>query len=567
MKKILVFTCDLIGEKMAGPAVRALEIARILAEKYKVEISCPEINGELPRLSENLSVSQYGITPRWNDLDVFDAVMIPASMNVDAHIKPPLIVDLYDPFILSNLPRTDKSESIQIQELNALKRNLRRGDYFVCASQRQRDFWLGMLAAEGRVNIHQFKANSNLDDLVQLAPFGIPEDLPVDGARQFPGDPEAFRLVWAGGIWDWFDPLTLIRALDKLNKSGTNVVLYFMGTRHPNPSMTKMLMAQQAKELASESGLINKTVFFGDWIPYHERGEILCKAHAGISIHYPHLETHFSYRTRILDYIWARLPYICTEGDTFGDIAFEKKVGIAVKPENVDVLTDAISRLVSDSDYYSSCIKNLESLAVSMHWKQVLQPLIDFCANPHFSNDTNRMILNSEEEISDFIGGCEVSRDPAHEILGTGIEQSLKVAGGGLCRIDLKLATFDRLNTGTGIFELFDSKGRSLVVIPFDLGSVEDNKWRKFHFGPVSRLPNDMIRLNLAVQGAISGNTITIWTDPDETESTFRLNGQVYPGSINYRLYSDDFPESDRELFIKSDRFGFRRRITKWLRK
>ena len=26
-----------------------------------------------------------------------------------------------------------------------------RGDFFVCASERQRDYWLGMLAAEGRI--------------------------------------------------------------------------------------------------------------------------------------------------------------------------------------------------------------------------------------------------------------------------------------------------------------------------------------------------------------------------------------------------------------------------------
>ncbi|MCD4654636.1 glycosyltransferase family 4 protein [bacterium] len=567
MKRILVLTCDLIGHKMAGPAIRALEMARVLASDNDVEISCPEINGVLPDSSDfpdNLSVSEYGTSPRWNDMDKYQVVIIPASMNVDAHIRPPLVVDLYDPYILSNLPRTDKSELVQLQELQALKRNLQQGDFFVCASQRQRDFWIGMLAAEGRINVQQFKADSNLDRLIQLAPFGISETRPVRGARRFPGDTDAFRLVWAGGIWDWFDPLTLIQAVHNLCSSGVNVTLYFMGTQHPNPNMTDMSMAQKAENLALELNELNESVFFGDWIPYHERGEILCEAHAGVSTHYPHLETRFSFRTRILYYVWARLPFICTEGDAFGDIAGSRKTGIAVMPEDVDALTDAIKKMIIDREIYGKCQQNIDDLASEMIWPNVLKPLRSFCSDPYFAVDRNIAPLRVDDE-SEYIDGSENSISPAGEILGDGIEQIVSVPGGGLCRLDLKLASFDRLNTGMGVLELIDSTGLKLVTIPFDLETVEDNQWRKFYFGPLPRFPDEKILIRLKMHGVSTGNTITIWTDPSRSNSIYKQNGQDHVGSINYRVYSLNYPGADQVMKSYSD--GFYRRARRWLKR
>ena len=68
-----------------------------------------------------------------------------------------------------------------------------------------------------------------------------------------------------------------------------------MGTNHPNPGMTRMKMVEQTHDLVRQLGLLNKSVFFGDWIPYDRRGSVLSAATIGISTHFPHLETHFSY--------------------------------------------------------------------------------------------------------------------------------------------------------------------------------------------------------------------------------------------------------------------------------
>ncbi len=552
MNRILVLTGDMIGDRMAGPAIRAFETAQVLAEKHRVTLSCPQVTGMIPPHHSNMDISSFGAEPRWSELKSYDAVIVPGSMHIDAHFDTPLLVDLYDPFILSSLARTDKTPEKQVEELESLNRNLARGDFFVCASERQRDFWIGMLAAAGRVNTIQFKSDSYLLSLIQIAPFGIPSCLPTDHIDNQSDDSHDIRMVWGGGIWDWFDPLTPIRAVSALNRSGRNVSLHFMGSGHPNPNMTRMTMVERARTLAADLQLLDKHVFFHDWIPYIERGRMLNSATLAVSAHYPHLETHFSFRTRILDYIWARLPFVCTQGDYFADLATSRQTGIAIPPEDVVAFVKAVEKLIDDKDFYSECKSNLDRTAHDMTWQKTLEPVITFCDSPGRAVDTVRSPLNRQTDDGIFIGGCENAVESAGEIIGSGIEQSIETAAGALCRIDLKLATFQRDNTGYGLFELLDKTGEIRVRIPFDLATVADNHWYPFRFGPIPS--GDSARWTIRLKCPVSkpANAVTIWTDNTIPDHQYRLNGVRQPGSINYRIFSKSYPGSETPLHWRS---------------
>src|SRR5207244_1616744 len=74
-----------------------------------------------------------------------------------------------------------------------------------------------------------------------------------------PGIREAdFVLLWGGGIWNWFDPLTLIRAVARIAGQRDDVKLFFLGVRHPDPLIEEMAMAAQAVALADELGLTGR---------------------------------------------------------------------------------------------------------------------------------------------------------------------------------------------------------------------------------------------------------------------------------------------------------------------
>ncbi len=90
--------------------------------------------------------------------------------------------------------------------------------------------------------------------------------------------------------------------------------------------------------------------FNSGWVDYDDRQNYLLDADVGVSTHFQHVETTFSFRTRILDYLWAGLPIVATEGDTFGDLIRAEKLGVAVPDEDVDALVDALDLVLGDAD-------------------------------------------------------------------------------------------------------------------------------------------------------------------------------------------------------------------------
>ena len=185
-------------------------------------------------------------------------------------------------------------------------------------------------------------------------------------------DDDDFVLVWGGGIYNWFDPLTLIRGVGKVVDEHPDVKLWFMGSAHPNPGVPKMQMAHNAYRLAEELGLLGKHVFFNEgWVPYHQRQNYLLEADVGVSTHYEHLETAFSFRTRVLDYLWCSLPIIATEGDSLSLVVKERELGLTVPPEDVDAVAAAIVRLRDDREFYERCVAGIAALQPEMTWERV----------------------------------------------------------------------------------------------------------------------------------------------------------------------------------------------------
>ena len=104
--------------------------------------------------------------------------------------------------------------------------------------------------------------------------------------------------------------------------------LFFLGVQHPNPNVPEMRMVVEARDLATELGLIDRHVFFNEeWVAYDDRQNYLLDADIGVSTHFHHVETEFSFRTRILDYLWAGLPFVTTAGDSFADLTTSTPLG------------------------------------------------------------------------------------------------------------------------------------------------------------------------------------------------------------------------------------------------
>ena len=297
----------------------------------------------------------------------------------------------------------DRWKATVASATDVLNAQLRRGDFFLCASERQRHFWLGQLAAVGRINPENYSNDETLDRLIDVVPFGMSDSDPVQTRHAIKGTvpgigTEDKVVIWAGGVYNWFDPVSLVEAIGELAQRRPNVRLFFLGMKHPNPHVPEMRAAVEAMRRSEEHGLTGIHVFFNHtWVDYDDRHNYLLDSDAGVSTHYEHVETTFSFRTRILDYLWAGLPIVTTGGDSFGDMVRDKGLGVTVGSGNVRELAEALEIVLYDDEFADRARGNIATLRTGFTWSGVLAPLMKFCRDPRPAPDRLEQVAVSDQ--------------------------------------------------------------------------------------------------------------------------------------------------------------------------
>lgn len=404
--RVLIVTGDPIGKKLAGPAIRAWNMAELLASGN--EVTLVTLNGAEPIEAPFTIVhvpagddKSFSKLEQWADVIIFQGHAMAVFDALRASNKI-LVVDIYDPLHLEELEQGRdlpvEQWRQQVSDATAvLNEQLQRGDFFLCASDRQKMFWLGQLAGLGRINPDTYDDDPDFDKLISIAPFGLPTTPPVherDVLKSVhPGiSSDDKLLLWSGGLYSWFDPKTLIRAVAHLSAKRKNVRLYFQGTKHPHPGVAEHRIISDSRELARELDVLDSAVFFNDsWVDYDDRQNYLTEADAGVSTHHSHIETTFSFRTRILDYLWAELPMVVTEGDHFAELVATEKLGLVVPAGDVEKLAEALDRVLFDAAFGAEARANIRRVRERYYWHVALAPLVDFVANAHHSQDQREL--------------------------------------------------------------------------------------------------------------------------------------------------------------------------------
>jgi glycosyltransferase involved in cell wall biosynthesis len=401
-KKVLVITGDPIGVKLAGPAIRAWNIAQALADLQDVVLMSLTRVEDIPAPFRLVQVDAghdrgFAQWERWADIIIFQGHAM-ESFDGLSGTKKIVVADIYDPMHLEQL---EQSKSLSLVEWNSrveeatlsLNQQLLRADFFICASERQRYFYLGQLSALGRLNPSNYAADPDLNRLISVVPFGLNRQLPAHNRAVLKGILKGIAetdkvLLWGGGLYDWFDPKTLITAVSQLSLRRPSVRLFFQGTQHPHPGVPEMAVVRESRELARSLGVLGSAVHFnGSWVDYADRHNYLIEA--GVSTHFSHMETAMSFRTRILDYLWAGLPMVVTEGDVFAELIERENLGIVVPAQDTDALADALERILYDKEFITEARENIVRIRERFYWDVVLRPLVTFVAAAHRAPDSN----------------------------------------------------------------------------------------------------------------------------------------------------------------------------------
>lgn len=406
MKNILLIAPDKISHSMAGPGVRYWNFAVQLSKKFRVTLLTKNEDVPVSSLFEIKYV--HSVKELSLFFKTFDVVIVQGLALIEypilKKINVPLVIDLYDPFILENLANEagdgEWAWEQYCGDLDILREQLLVGDFFICASEKQKDFWIGMLSALLRINPMTYKEDPTCNKLIGVVPFGLPQEQPIKTSQVVKGIVEGIEkddrlILWWGGLWNWLDPLTLVRAMEIIVKKKNDIKCLIIGTKHPDPEFIPHEIVKKVIDESTRLGLTNKYIFFKEWVRYEERQNYLLEADIGISLHYNNLETRFSFRTRILDYLWCGLPMIVTKGDVLSDIVASRNLGLITTPENPEELASNILMALSNTDIYK---KNIQLIKSEYNWDVVIEDLYHFCCNPRISTDKFKIEKNWQKK-------------------------------------------------------------------------------------------------------------------------------------------------------------------------
>jgi GT2 family glycosyltransferase/glycosyltransferase involved in cell wall biosynthesis len=399
--RVLIITGDPIGAKMAGPAIRAWNMASALSAEH--EVTLLTLSNLEPRPASftlrrmRAGDRAFGALEKWADVIVFQGHAM-AAFEALAYTDKIVVADVYDPMHLEQLEQGRQLPAAtwdkQVQDATqVLNEQLSKADFMLCASERQRMFYLGQLAALGRINPANYAEDPDLKGLISIVPFGFDATPPVHERDVLKGVlPGIGRddkvLLWGGGLYNWFDPRTLIRAVALLGTTRPEVRLFFQGTKHPHPGVPEMAIVSESRALAEELGVLDRSVFFNEsWVDYADRQNYLTEADAGVSTHFSHVETTFSFRTRILDYLWAGLPMVVTEGDSFAELVATERLGLVVPAEDAEALASALDAILFDEAFIEDARANVARVRERFLWSNTLEPLLEFVRDPRHASD------------------------------------------------------------------------------------------------------------------------------------------------------------------------------------
>jgi glycosyltransferase involved in cell wall biosynthesis len=380
MTRVALLSSEPVRERMAGIGIRYLELARRLPRPgVEVVLLSPADPAETPAVPGAVRRLVPGqLRELLADCDVAVAQGQHANDLVLACPELPTAIDLYDPWLVENLHYVDTLGLDPWRNDHATwVLQLSRGDLFLCSSAEQRLYYLGFLTALGRVNPERLRADPDLARLVVELPFGLPDELPPHRPllpERPPGDPT--RRVFFGGVYDWYDPLTLLAALERLADVPWELYL----VRNPNASQTPQALLAETERHCRARGWWGSRVLPLDWLPAERRFDLLRDVDVLCAPHRSSLETRLSLRTRFLDAFAAGCPVVATAGGTVARLVAERGAGWVVPPEDPEALAAALRAALGGDTAGERAAGH--RLAAELAWERVLEPLVAFCRAP-----------------------------------------------------------------------------------------------------------------------------------------------------------------------------------------
>lgn len=347
-----------------------------------------------------------------------------------------LILDVYVPIYVEVSARESNNVAAEflgyMKEKDRYNKVLMRGDYFLCANAAQKSMYTGVLSSLGVINPKSYK-----EERIVIAPFGIPDKTQKTSENPYEKlgiDNKDFVVLWFGGLYPWFRIDEFLEAIKKLSKN-REIKFVIVGSKNPfnsNPDFIRQ--HEKAYSYAVKNKLLDKSLYFVDWVDFNKRIDWYKNANLVISLNQPGDENIFSWRTRVMDYVWGDLVVITNGGDPLSDELIEKHAAIRLKDLSSSSIAETIKSIHNNKSIIAKAKLNIEKIKPNYYWSNITKniskliknsdKLLPFRDNKQFAQEAG---LDSGAEKKEIINKIKRLSEKGREYISKqGIKSTLK---------------------------------------------------------------------------------------------------------------------------------------------
>ncbi len=367
-RRVLVISPDTLplpGLSTSGAGLRAWGLAQGLRSwGHEVTMAMPRSTAEAAGYRETGAAKVFEDT----DLDAFvgrqaaDVLVFQHWPWVNQLSKPHphLIIDLHGPLVLETLYHSGvTSQRLCGDKLRALS----QAQFFTCAGERQRNYFLGWLHLSG-FDLREVP--------IEVVPFS---HSPTLSDRSYPAET---TFVYGGMFLPWQNPARGLHALVDALEASCAGRLWMFGGKHPRLGLAAPEFDQV---LARLQGSSRATV-----LPLVSHDELLAR-YAQASVAWDvmgyNCERGMAITSRTVEYLWAGLPVVYQRFAELADLIGSYEAGWLVDPEDEASLRHVVREILASPDEVCRRGQNAQRLVRErLNWHTASGPLDRWVRQP-----------------------------------------------------------------------------------------------------------------------------------------------------------------------------------------
>lgn len=381
-------------------------------------------------------------------INSFDTVVIsycmgdPSTFVVD-HISDDvqLVLDAYVPIYIEVSARDSQDIKTEytnyMSDMGGFNKVLARGDFFLTANAPQDMLYSGVLSALGVINPRSYR-----ETRIVRTPFGIHRTPVKPGSNPYKKlgiHDDDFVVLWFGGIYPWFHIEEYLDAI-KILSADKKLKFVFVGGKNPfNPNPDFSRQYESALTFSKENKLHNTQMFFVDWVDFDKRVDWFSYAKVVVSLNQPGEENTYSWRTRVMDFVWGEIVTITNGSDPLSEELLENEAAIRIKSLSKKDIVDVILSIKKDTKKLAHTKKQLLKIKETYYWdivtknisKSIKKHDLPYQNEKKFRSSINMTQATQTPTPAGKLNKMKkiVSADTFSKIRQKGIRRSMKLAG------------------------------------------------------------------------------------------------------------------------------------------